>query len=126
LTFGSAKPEDVEERVKYRGARRQYAQLRYGSPGSTRVTVVAVEIDPSKTELYVDADRNRRIDEQDRVEGRDGTWSLPLQIATVEGESTSYARGAIVVRRGQTSAIWSCAAAGFMEGQVLLDGRETA
>jgi len=40
ISLSPAKPEDVAEKAVYRGRRRRYAQLRYASPGSTRVTVV--------------------------------------------------------------------------------------
>jgi hypothetical protein len=85
---------------------------------------VADEIGDADAELYVDADRNRRIDEKDRIPGRDGTWSLPIKVALVQGESTTYANSAIVIRRGQTGIIWTCATAGYREGQALIDGRE--
>ena len=69
LVLGREKPEDLIEKVAYRGdpARRRYAQIRFGSPGSIRVTVVLDEVGPGEVDLYVDADRNRRIDDRDRV-----------------------------------------------------------
>ena len=69
LVLAREKPEDLVEKVAYRGdpARRRYAQIRFGSPGSIRVTVVLDEVGPGEADLYVDADRNRRIDDRDRV-----------------------------------------------------------
>src|SRR4051812_33319888 len=77
------KPDDVAERVAYRGTRRRYGQLRYGSPGSVRVTVVLDETAPGRGDLYVDADRNRRIDARDRVApaGDGRAWRVPLDVA---------------------------------------------
>src|SRR3954470_23768378 len=68
--LGSAKPDDLVERATYRGRQQRYAQLRYGSPGSTRATVVVDQAGPGDVDLYVDADRNRRIETRDRLEGR--------------------------------------------------------
>ena len=69
LVLGREKPEDLVEKAAYRGdpARRRYAQVRFGSAGSIRVTVVLDEVGPGEADLYVDADRNRRIDDRDRV-----------------------------------------------------------
>src|SRR5262249_24668737 len=69
LVLGRERPEDLVEKAAYRGdpARRRYAQIRFGSPGSIRVTVVLDEVGPGDVDLYVDADRNRRIDDRDRV-----------------------------------------------------------
>ena len=36
LVLADRKPEDVVEKVDYRGRRQRYAQLRYGSPSSIR------------------------------------------------------------------------------------------
>src|SRR5690349_21702518 len=60
LVLDREKPEDLLEKAAYRGdpARRRYAQIRFGSPGSIRVTVVLDEVRPGEADLYVDADRN--------------------------------------------------------------------
>src|SRR5205823_5274709 len=46
LVLSREKPEDLIERVRYRGdpARRRYTQIRFGSAGSIRVTVVLDEV----------------------------------------------------------------------------------
>ncbi len=69
LVIGREKPEDLVEKAAYRGdkTRRRYAQVRFGSAGSIRVTIVLDEVGPGEADLYVDADRNRRIDDRDRV-----------------------------------------------------------
>ena len=71
--LGREKPEDLIEKAAYRGdpARRRYAQVRFGSAGSIRVTVVLDEVGPGEADLYVDAERNRRIDDHDRVAAAD-------------------------------------------------------
>ena len=56
------KPEDVAEKIAYRGKHRRYAQVRFGSAGSVRVTVVLDEVGPGDVDLYVDANRDRKID----------------------------------------------------------------
>jgi hypothetical protein len=124
MALADAKPDDVRELARYRGMRRRYAQLRYGSPGSVRVTVVLDEISPGDADLYVDADRNRRIEDKDRVQGAHRTWRVPLDVAVVDGETTRYVRRAVIFRRGLTGLTFSVAAAGYLEGNVRLEGRE--
>src|SRR3954452_16523138 len=67
LVLGREKPEDVTEEVRYRGSSRRYAQVRFGSPASVRVTVVVDEAAPGDVDLFMDANRDRKIDERDRV-----------------------------------------------------------
>ena len=44
IALASAKPEDLIVKVAFRGSRQRYAQLRYGSPSSVRVTIVLDEL----------------------------------------------------------------------------------
>lgn len=128
LGLSREKPDDVVEKVEYRGHRRRYGQLRYGSPSSVRVTVVLDDLAPGKSDLYVDAGRNRRIEPADRVaaaaDGR--TWRLALDVARVEGEVTHSERRAVVFRLGSTGLTLSHAAAGYLDGVVTLAGRRHA
>lgn len=124
LALAESKPEDLLEKVGYRGRRRRYAQLRYGSPGSVRVTVVLDEVGPGRADLYVDADRNRRIEARDRIEGESRTWRMPLDVATVEGEVTRLTGRAVVFRLGASGRTLAVAAAGYLEGKVRLEGRD--
>ena len=64
LVLGREKPEDLIEKAAYRGdpARRRYAQVRFGSAGSIRVTVVLDEVGPGEADLYV----QRRAQPSDR------------------------------------------------------------
>ena len=126
LALSRTKPDDVKEMVHYRGARQRYAQIRYGSPGSVRITVVLDEVSSSDVDLYVDADRNRRIEAKDRVAGAGRTWRLPLAVAVVEGETTRLTPRAAIFRLGATGLTFSFAAAGYLEGTVILGGREHA
>jgi hypothetical protein len=129
LVLSREKPEDLTEKVAYRGASRRYAQLRFGSPGSVRVTVVLDEAGAGDVDLYVDTNRDRKIDERDRVIGEKGAsarerlWRLPLDVAMVEGEVTRLTRRAVVFRLGSTGRTLGYAAAGFVEGTVTMDGQ---
>ena len=139
LVLGREKPEDLIEKAAYRGdpARRRYAQVRFGSAGSIRVTVVLDEVGPGEADLYVDADRNRRIDDRDRVAAwlrrsrrrpptsgarRERIWRLPLDVAMVEKDVTRTVPRAVVFRLGASGRTLGYAAAGYLEGTVTLGG----
>ena len=118
------KPEDVGEKVSYRGTSRRYAQLRFGNPGSIRVTVVLDEVGPGDIDLFVDANRDRKIDDRDRVAGTKGSsgreqfWRLPFDVAMVEGDVTKTTRRALIFRLGATGRTL-----GYLEGTVTMEGQ---
>jgi hypothetical protein len=132
LVLSREKPEDLIEKAGYRGdpARRRYAQVRFGSPGSVRVTVVLDEVGPGEVDLYVDADRNRKIDDRDRVAAtgvgtgsrRERIWRLPLDVAMVDGEVAHTVPRAVVFRLGASGRTLGYASAGYLEGTVTLGG----
>jgi hypothetical protein len=130
LVLSREKPEDLVEKAVYRGdpARRRYAQIRFGSAGSIRVTVVLDEVAPGEVDLYVDADRNRRIDDRDRVTPagsvagarRERIWRLPLDVAMVDKDVTRTIPRALVFRLGASGRTLGYAAAGYLEGTVAI------
>ncbi|MGO9463646.1 MAG: hypothetical protein ACLQIB_29650 [Isosphaeraceae bacterium] len=137
LVLSRNKPEDLIETAAYRGdpARRRYVQIRFGSPGSIRVTVVLDEIGSETADLYVDADRNRKIDDRDCVKGaattgpnvrREHVWRLPLNVAMVDKDVTRMIPRAVVFRLGAGGRTLAYAAAGFLQGTVSLANREEA
>ncbi len=123
LPLSDEKPPDVTENVAYRGKHRRYAQLRYGSPASVRVTVVVDEVGPGEVDLYVDARRKRRIEPADRVAGKDLVWRMPLDAAFVKGEDTEKVRRAVIFRYGTVGRTLAFAAAGYLEGTATVGGK---
>jgi hypothetical protein len=108
----------------HRGTQRRYAQIRYGSPASIRVAVVLDQVSATDVDLYVDANRNRIIEDNDRIDGRDRTWRLPLDVAIVEGDKTRFQRRNVIFRLGATGRTLSYAAAGYLDGKVTIGERE--
>ncbi len=127
LPLASVKPADVVEAATFRGAKRRYAQVRYGGSNSVRVAVVLDEIKPGEADLYVDANRDRTIGPEDRVEGKGRTWRVPLDLATTAADGSAVTeRRAATFKLGSTGATLSLAAAGYLDGTVAIDGRAHA
>jgi hypothetical protein len=134
LILSREKPEELIEKVAYRGdpTRRRYARVRFGSPSSTRVTVVVDTVPSGEVDLYADADRNLKIDEHDRVVAassaigprRERVWRLPLSVALIENGAVRTVPRAVVFRLGASGQTLGYAAAGYLEGNITIGGHE--
>ncbi|HEV3340381.1 MAG TPA: hypothetical protein VG125_08485 [Pirellulales bacterium] len=113
-------PDDIKEKAEYRGSSRRYAQLRYGSPNAARVAIVVDQISPGEVDLYVDANRNRTIEPQERCAGEGRLWRVPLKVEYAAGEGFKRFPRELIFRLGSTGRTLSYAAAGYLEGQVSL------
>ncbi len=124
VPLAEAKPEQMTERVAYRGSRRRYAQLRFGSEDSLRVIVVVDERDGGEFDLYLDRDRNRFIDKDDLVAGTGRMRTAPLKAHVPAGpESSRYLPRTVELRRGLTGASISVGTVGYVEGRAKLGGK---
>src|SRR5207249_379501 len=112
------------EEVSYRGARRLYAQLRYGSPNSTRVAIVLDETGPGAFDLYVDQNRDRKIEPAELVPGTGAVRRVPIQVEVVQKEIVEHFPRSLVLRRGITGKTLGVATLGYLEGKVQLNGRQ--
>jgi hypothetical protein len=121
LPLSEVRPEDVLESATYRGQRRRYAQVRFGSPTSTRVTVVLDEVRPGEADVYVDADRNRRIEARDRLTLKDRTARLTLQRRFNEDDAGTSDPREVAFRLGASGRTLAFAHLGFMEGRLTLE-----
>jgi hypothetical protein len=124
LTLWSKKPDVVVEKVKYRGSRQRYGQIRFGSASSVRVTVVVDEVGANEVDFYVDVRRKRTIEPGDKVAGKDLTWRMPLEMHEVAGVNLTPHRRTVIFRFGPIGRTLSFAAAGYLEGTVHIAGRE--
>lgn len=123
VTLSTTKPDELNEAVQYRGRQQFYAQLRFGTPDSTRVTVVVDQIDPDRFDLYVDRDRNRRIDPSERVPGEDRTRRLRLSVETIREGMIDRIPRSVLIRPNATGSTLGIATLGYLEGEADLDGR---
>jgi hypothetical protein len=127
LFLSSTKPEDLhDEDAPYRGKLRRYAQLRYGSPNSIRVSCVIDELDDGTADLYVDANRNRTIEKRDQVAGAGPDWEIPLDAAIPHDNEVDLHRRRVSIHRGATGRTLAVATLGFMEGALTLGDKTVA
>ena len=104
-------------------------RIRFGSPSSIRVTIVLDETPDSAVDLYVDADRNLRIEDHDRLSDTPADassrgariWRLPLNVALDrERDRRAPIPRVVVFRLGASGQTLGYATAGYIEGTVAL------
>jgi len=120
------KPEGIKEHVSYRGSRRLYGQLRYGTEDSTRVFVVLDEVSRNDFDLYVDRDRSRSIRANEKVEGKGRLRTASLDAEIRNGDSATHLRRTVLLRRGATGQSLGIATAGYVEGRISVAGNALA
>jgi hypothetical protein len=126
LVLHERKPDDLKEEVAYRGVRRRYAQIRYGSPRSIEVAIVVDDLGSGDADLYVDAGRNRVIEAKDRAKRQRGTWRVPLDVAVLEGNLLTTQPRELIFRLGRLSGTLAYATCGYLEGTAELGGKRVA
>jgi hypothetical protein len=115
-------PADVQLRPKFRGASKLYAQLRYGSENSTRVVIVIDDLGGGRFDLYVDADRDRTIQDAERLEGNSRTRIASLEVEIDRERGVLREARHVSFRRGITGRTLSVATLGHVAGEVDFDG----
>ena len=83
------------------------------------------DVSPGQTDVYVNADRNRVIEEKDRLTGPGPIFRVPLNVEIAEGSNSGRFPRTVVFRLGPSGQSISYATAGYMEGVLQLDGQET-
>jgi len=126
VPLSDAQPIDLEEKAAYRGDRQQYAQIRFGTPGSLNVTLVLDRVSAEMADLYVDCDRNLVIEAEERVVARNHVWRSPLNAVLIrEGQAEQFAR-TMIFRLSRTGDSLRLATCGYMDGSVSLANRTCA
>ena len=100
--------------------------LRFGSASSTRVSVVVDRVANGDVDLYVDADRNLRIDDRDLAAAGPGGDGAGENLASsaggrlVEGETVRVVPRNVVFRLGASGQTLAFATEGYLEGSAVL------
>ena len=124
ITLSETKPPDVKETAHYRGSKQRYGEFRFGPAGSKLVTVVLDEVAPGETDVYVDANRNRVIEQSERLAGPGPKFRVPLDVEIPQGDQTQRIPRTVVFRLGRAGRSISHATAGYVEGTVRLNDRQ--
>jgi hypothetical protein len=119
-------PDNLRENIAYRGTKRKFALVRYGTPNSTRVTVVIDERADGEFVLYVDRNRNRVIEPKDLVAGSGNLRKTALASEVVHDDVAEHLPRQVVFRRSAATGGLSFASTGYLEGEVVLAGRKVA
>ena len=123
LALSAEKPDGLKEDVAYRGTRRQYAQVRFGSRDSTQVAVVLDHVFAGEVDLYVDTYRTRVITSRELVGGSGRTWRMPLDMAIGYDVGAKFTARRVIFELGRTGQTLGFAACGYLEGKVRLAGQ---
>ncbi|MBI3817642.1 MAG: hypothetical protein HY286_03040 [Planctomycetes bacterium] len=131
LALNDEKPEDVRETVKYRGGRRRYVQIRYGSPNSARIVIALDEVSDTEFDLYVDTGRTRTIadadlvkpEPNDNITTKQRRWTVDLAVADAEANHNKPCVRRVQFILGSGGRTLRYGTAGRMEGTVTIDGR---
>ncbi|MGO8751548.1 MAG: hypothetical protein ACLQNE_36870 [Thermoguttaceae bacterium] len=124
LSLSEKKPPDLKESAHYRGRSRRYAEFRFGAVGSALVTVVLDRVSAVQTDVYVDLNRNRAIEDNDRLTGPGPRYRVPLSVEILKGGRTERFSRTVVFRVGRSGQSISYATAGYVEGTLRFEGRE--
>jgi hypothetical protein len=118
LTRSDLCPADITEQVSYQGQRRSYVQIRYGQSDLARVAMVLDHASNGKITLYVDGNRNRKIEPEERHSAKDGLWHIALQTATDFQDKCILA-----CRFSRMLDTLSITTQGYMQGKVVMDAQ---
>jgi hypothetical protein len=127
LVLFDKRPELVTKEPAYRGTKRLYGLLRYGSDASPQVAIVLDQREGGHFDLYVDADRDSEITERQVVagEGRLRRAAIKSEITYLDRVAEEYPRQ-VVFRRGAIGASLGVATLGYLEGQVTIGDKAVA
>jgi len=126
VPLSDTRPDDLREDVAYRGKQRKYAQVRYGSEDSRRVTVVIDLASADDWDLYVDADRHRVIEARDKIAGSGRQRTARLDVEITRGLALRHEPRTVLWRLGTGQKSISLATVGYVAGHVQLAGKRIA
>jgi hypothetical protein len=124
LSLSEQKPSDLKETAHYRGSKRRYAEFRFGTAGSTLVAVVLDTVSADQTDVYVDLNRNRAIEDNERLAGPPPLYRAPLSVEIPNGNRTERFPRTVVFRLGRAGRSISYATAGYVEGTLRFQDRD--
>lgn len=124
LLLSPEAPEGLEVAVVPRSGELLFAQIRYGDAGSVRIAVALDEKPGEDPILYVDANRDRRLEPGERVAAGPSGWRTTLTISEGPLASSPSVAREVSFRLGHTRMVLGYATLGWVEGRLDVGGRE--
>jgi hypothetical protein len=118
-----AVPDGLEVHVEPRAKQFLFAQVRYGDTGSPRIAIALDRPAGKKPLLYVDADRNRMLDESDLVAGDGPAWELSMSTFTHEDGANALVPRRVFIRLTGLDDLITYGTLGWLEGRVAIGDR---
>jgi hypothetical protein len=127
LPLFEKRPELVTKEPAYRGGKRLYGLLRYGSDASPQVVVAFDEREGGEFDLYVDAAHDPEITAKQIAagEGRVRRAAVKSEITYLDRVAEEYPRQ-VILRRGAIGASLGVATLGYLEGYVTIGDKRMA
>lgn len=116
-------PDDVEARVTLRGTKLRCGQLRFGDASGTRVAFVLDEAADGTGHLFLDVDRDRVLEDDERFALQDGHVDVELAPAFARGRLAPDKR-TLRFRRGATGLVLGAVTRGYVAGTVAMGDRQ--
>jgi hypothetical protein len=126
LLLSDAVPEGLEVHVQAQGPGFAFAQIRYGDPGSPRVAIALDRPKEGGLVLYVDANNDRALEPEERLEGHGPSWELSLSAWAEDGKQVERVPHRVSIRVGRTGLLLGYATLGYLEGEVEIGGKPRA
>ena len=114
-------PTDVTVQVPYQGQGQSYCQIRYGQSTLARVAMVLDRASDGEITLYVDVNRNRKIEPGERQTSVNGLWNIELPVSL-----DSQDKRTLVCRFSQLLGTLSARAEGYIEGKLPIGTQRVA
>ncbi len=124
--FLAEPPEDLSVKATYKGEKQLYGQIWYGSSSGTQLAFVVDQSGDSLEEydLYVDADRDRVIREDEKVSGSGQVRILELDALFVEGDQFENLKREVRFRRSRDQKLFSVATRGGYQFECAIGGKK--
>jgi hypothetical protein len=126
LWLSTSVPEGLEVRVRPEGPELRFAQIRFGDADSPRIALAIDRPVGKKPHLYLDADRNRILDEADRIPDDGPAWEVSLSTFTHEDGRSSLIPRRVFLRLTGLDPLITYGTLGWLEGRTEIAGRTCA
>jgi len=113
-------PTDVAVEIKWAGVRKHFGQLRFGAGDTIRIAFAVDEMADGSADVYLDADRTRRLTPAMKLKEKGPTWTATLTASSGSAE----AERTVLVHWGPKAKVLGVATLGGVEGMTKIGDRD--